>query len=195
MEVVRIGDHKMKITLNSEELVEHGLDTGEEYRDTAVIRRNVWSVIEKASKKSGISIKGEKLLIQFYPTKGGSLEIFVTKLGILTEASARLVCSSDRITLLSKRRSTYKIENKDDLISLLYAAKKCKEAEVLISSIYVSPYGDYYIVIDELGCGTTPELIALSDFATHLPEGLEGYVSEHFIRLCDKIPLSDFSIP
>ena len=102
MEVLLIGEAKMKIVLTSEEAKGYRLDLSDPAKDTQRSRRALWSVLDDARKSVSFDPSGDKVLVQLYPMKSGGCEIFVTKLGILSEASARLVSDSDRVTLLSK---------------------------------------------------------------------------------------------
>ncbi len=181
MEAIRIGEHKMKLTLNSEETEKYGLCAVEECRDTAIVRRNIWNILDDAKKRSGFDPTGDKMLIQFYPMGDRGCEIFVTRLGILSDASARLVSVSDRITLISKRRVCYALAAEQALRQTARAIEACSGGVLPVSDLYCSENGSLYLVVEELGRGDgNPEFSPILEFARRLPVGAEAFVSEHF---------------
>ena len=181
MEVVRIGEHKMKIVLDKSECAKYGVCINEEYKDTATVRRSLWALLEEAKKHSGLDASGDKLLIQFYPIKGRGCEIFVTRLGILTESSRGLVTSSERVTVISRTRACYAILEADSFEKLKEAVAIITENAPPNADLYRSDSGELYIAVDELGRGDgTPELSPLSEFAHRLPRDFEKYAEEHF---------------
>ena len=99
MEFLLIGESKIKIVLTRSEADEMNLVGGD--ISDADNRRVFWRLIGMAKERVGFDPAGDKLLIQLYPMKEG-VELFVTKLGILPDASARLVARSDKISLLSE---------------------------------------------------------------------------------------------
>ena len=90
MEFLLIGESKIKIVLNRKEAERYHLDTSTPDVSGPGARRIFWSILEEAKREVGFDPAGDKVLIQLYPLKGGGCEIFVTKLGILSESSARL---------------------------------------------------------------------------------------------------------
>lgn len=185
MEAIRIGEHKLKLSLSAEESRKYGISETAECKDTATVRKNVWQILEAAKGISGFEPSGEKLLIQFYPMKNRGCEIFVTKLGVLSEAGARLVSSSERIAIIEKRKAAYALLGKEverALADLLNS--QCKNAEK--SAAYRSEKGDTFIVTEELSRESPePELLGILEFATRLPESAVNYIEEHF----EKIPI------
>ena len=124
MEAVRIGEHKLKLSLSVAEAEKYGISGGSDCKDTSIVRRNVWQALDEAKAISGFDPSGDKLLIQFYKLPSGGLEIFVTKLGVLSEASARLVSASKRITLIEKRKTAYLLlKETDEMQSLVNSPK------------------------------------------------------------------------
>lgn len=183
MEVIRIGEHKMKIKVNSEEAERYSL-YGEECKDGAIVRKNLWALLAEAKKHSGLDPEGDKLLIQFYPTNDGGCEIFVTRLGVLSEASARLVCTSERVTVLEKKRACYAFDSPDAIISLKAAIIKLQKCLLNYADVYRSPEGTLFLILDEYGkddgADGIPEIF---EFARQMPSAAADYVEEHFAKV------------
>lgn len=190
MEFLLIGESKIKIVLNKEESVEYNLGNGE--ISGADSRRSFWTLINIARERCGFDPAGDKLLIQFYPMKDGT-EIFVTKLGILPDSSARLVSRSDKISLLSKKRSIYAFDSLDDLILAAHAVEKIARGIDIESDVYLSN-DKYFLSIEEYGKGgETVEFPCILEFATPITAELSAYIIEHSTCLTEGDGIERFS--
>lgn len=179
MEAVRIGDHKLKLSLSAEESRKYGIDGSADCRDTASVRKNVWQVLDAAKGITGFEPSGDKLLVQFYPMREGGCEIFVTKLGVLSESSARLVSSSGRISIISRRRSAYALLPNVNSKMPWQLIKRAVEQN-LKADIYLSDNGGIFIVCEELSNDSPePELVSILEYAVRLPSSSVGYITEH----------------
>ena len=155
MEFLLIGESKIKIVLNREEAERYKLDAAVPDISGPGARRSFWRILDMAKAEVGFDPAGDKILIQLYPLKSGGCEIFVTKLGILSEASARLVSRSDRIAMLSRKLSLYSFDSLDDIISAARAVKKQSQDMKLISDVYTEK-DKYFLAIEEYGKGGEP---------------------------------------
>jgi negative regulator of genetic competence, sporulation and motility len=116
MEVLKISDSKVKIMLSYADITKFRLQDGELNYDDPKTRRKIFDILDCVKKHHGFDYEGDKLLIQFYPSKDGGAELFVTKLGILSPESAKVISKSDKITLLNAKRSIYVFESFVDLL-------------------------------------------------------------------------------
>ena len=185
MEFLLIGESKIKIVLSSEEAKDQGLDTTSADVSGPVARRIFWRILDMAKSEVGFDPKGDKVLIQLYPLASGGCELFVTKLGILSESSARLVSKSDRIAMLSKSRSLYSFDDLNDIIGASRAVKSITGELSPKSDVYVD--GEkYYLSIEEYGKGGEPvEFPCILEFGMGLTAELSSYIYEHADRLTD----------
>ena len=160
---------------------------------TASQRRAFWRVLEMAKSEVGFDPAGDKVLIQFYPTRPDGCEVFVTKLGILSGSSARLVSRSDKVAMLSKKQSLYLFECLEDLISA--AISVSRRADTLPSAdVYLSPDGKYFLSLDEYTKGGEPvEFPCILEFAKELTADFCVYVKEHYTRLAEGDGIEKFS--
>ena len=185
MEFLLIGESKIKIVLNGEEAEKYMLDTTSPDIGGPGARRAFWKILDMAKREVGFDPAGDKVLIQLYPIKSGGCEMFVTKLGILPESSARLVSKSNRIAMLSKRKSLYTFECLEDLLRTAKAVKAVSKGVFPSSDVYVAD-DRYYLSIEEYGKGGEPvEFPCILEFGVGLTADISTYISEHATRLTD----------
>lgn len=172
MDFLLVSETKLKIMLNSEEMRKYKLDSSElDYADPE-IRGSFWRILDIANEKCGFNAKGEKLLIQFYPSKTGG-EIFITKLGALSKSAERSISGSGRVAMLTSETKIYKF---DSLTSLVAAVHTSIELLPENTKAYVSESGEYYLIFEERN---TKGIGILSEYAREVPKNLEFYIEEH----------------
>jgi len=182
LEFLLVGESKLKIIMTAEEMVRHKLSPDQD-AGTASQRRAFWQVLELAKREVGFDPAGDKVLIQFYPTKPGGCEVFVTKLGILSGTSARIVSKSDRVSMLSRRKSFYIFDTAEDIISAAKAIKRLSD-EPPESDVYVSDKGKFYLALDEYAKGgELAEFPCVLEYGRILAPDFGVYVEEH----CEKV--------
>ena len=181
VEFLPVGDSKLKIVMNEAELKSYKLDSASAPdMDDAATRRSFWQVLELARVEVGFEPSDDKVLIQFYPTKGGGSEIFVTKLGLLPDRSAKTVSRSEKITLLSHRRSYYAFDDLSAIVGASRAIHRMAGNSSPKSDAYIDVSGSFYLVIDEYGKGGEhTEYPMIVEFGKNLTAELSAYISEH----------------
>ena len=193
MEFLLIGESKIKIVLSRAEAESYGLSGVSADAGSHGARRAFWRVLDRARAEVGFDPAGDKVLIQLYPTADSGCEIFVTKLGILSESSARLVSKSDRIAMLSKKRSIYAFDTLDDIIAAAVAVKAQVGTLSPVSDVYTDGTR-YYLSVEEYGKGGEPvEFPCILEFAAQVTAELSSYISEHADRLTDGDGIERFS--
>lgn len=193
MDFLLIGESKIKIVLNKSEAEEYNLHGQGADISSHIARRSFWSILDMARSQVGFDPAGDKVLIQLYPIKDGGCEIFVTKLGILSDSSARLVSRSDRVTLLSRKRGIYAFDSVDDITSASLAVCHASGGSSPHSDVY-SDGIKYYLVIEEYGKGGEPvEYPCILEYAVALTADAFVYIAEHAKRLTDGDGIERFS--
>lgn len=193
MEFLLIGESKLKIVISEEEMKKYNLNVISETTGGRSFRRSFWRVLDMAKEEVGFDPSGDKVLIQFYPVKSGGCEVFVTKLGILPEASARLVSKSDRIAMLSRRRGFYSFDSLADLVAAARAIKRVAGDKSPTADAYFCA-DKYYLSIEEYGKGGEPiEFPSVLEFAKLLTADFGLYISEQGDSLCDGDAIEKFS--
>ena len=179
MEFLLISESKLKIILSESDLREYKIDTPSQDYETPTCRRAIWSILDKAKKEVGFDPTGDKVLLQFYPTKTKECEVFVTKLGVLSCASAKIVSKSDRITMLSREKKLYVFDSAE---ALSLAARAIRRAIGFYprSDVYRG-YGEkYFLSVVEYGkSGETAEFPQILEFGKGLSADFYAYLSEH----------------
>ena len=184
MEVLKISDSKVKIMLSYNDVTRFRLQDGELNYDDPKTRRKIFDILDCVKKHYGFDYEGDKLLIQFYPSKDGGAELFVTKLGILPPESAKAISKSSKIALLNAKRSIYLFESFGDL---LCAAKAVRHTnEIKDSELFISENGSYYLGIYERGeikGNIITDFAPLLEFGTPVSREKHTYILEHSERL------------
>lgn len=192
MEFLLIGESKLKIVVNEEEMKIYKLDSCQE-GGGATVRRAFWRILDIAKAEVGFDPAGDKVLIQFYPIKSGGCEIFVTKLGILPEQSARLVARSSKISLLSRNMRFYVFSSLSDLV-LAARAVKGRATDLSVNSDVYYDGNSYYLAVEECEKGGEPvEFPCILEFGEGLTADFGMYISEHADRLTSGDAIDKFS--
>ena len=182
--------------MNDDELQSYGISECESGMDNPDVRRAFWRVLELAGKEVGFDPTDDKVLVQFYPIKKGGGEIFVTKLGLLSDTSARAVASSDRVSILSHRKTLYRFESVDDVVRAAAAVSR-RDRPSPPTDVYLDSHGKYYMLIDEYAKGgETTEYPVLLEFGKRLTAELSSYICEHALCLAvgDGVELMSCSV-
>lgn len=177
MEFLVINDSKLKIMLTGKEVMRYGIDAeGSDYRNPEV-RRIFWKILDRAKEECGFQVKGEKLIIQYYPSKSGA-EIFVTKLGKVSLGAERTLSSADSITMLSSRNMIYRFENEEALrrVSQEIVRRSAEEK----GDVYLSDDGYYYLFFeDRCDLSNLSPFSLISEFGEEIPQNMDNYIKEH----------------
>lgn len=156
-----------------------------DYSDREV-RTKVWRILDRVKESHGFTHEGEKLLIQFYPSRDGGAELFVTKLARLPRGGERAMSKTESVTMLDLRPRIYKFERLDELIR---AARIIKDRDSIgRSELFFSEGDGYYLNVAERGAsrfGHICEFAILSEFATAIPKERYPYITEHYKKLAD----------
>ena len=134
MEIIRIGENKLKLILTDEDLARHHLRLeGLDYDNTET-RRVLWQILDEAKQITGFDAAAERTLVQAYPGRKSGCEIYVTRL-------------SSREPILRGRHSVYRFE---DILSLAAVARELLRGERRYeSALYRDECGAYYLVLKE----------------------------------------------
>jgi len=179
LEFLLISDSKLKIVMNEEDIKKYKIDTVTSDCTNPLCRRAVWSVLDVAKERVGFDPSGDKVLVQFYPTKGGC-EVFVTKLGILSGSSARIVSRSDRVAMLSRERLLYSFDSLSALCSATRAVKSACKENIPSADVYLCGREKYFLHIEEYGKGgESSEFPSILEFGRSLSADFFVYVLEH----------------
>jgi len=185
MDFLVVSDSKLKIMMSREDMKKYGIDGDNIDYDNPKTRRSFWKILDAARESCGFEASGDKVLIQFYPSKDGS-EIFVTKLGLISAGAERTIAKSSKVAMLSTRRAVYKFST----LSSLTAATRiidCGECERPPRAFF-DENGFYYIVAEErMGSDRFSEISAICEYGHEIPSSLASYIIEHGCEIDFKV--------
>ena len=177
MDFLVVSDSKLKIMMSREDMKKYEIDGDNIDYDNPKIRRSFWRILDVAKDACGFEVSGDKVLIQFYPSKDGS-EIFVTKLGLISIGAERTIAKSSKVAMLSVRRNVYKFSSFSSLVSAsrIIRSDECERTP----RAYYDEQDSYYIIAEErVGAERAGEISPILEFGLELPSNLAPYISEH----------------
>ena len=171
MEIIRIGENKLKLILTDEDLKKHRLSFESLDYDNTETRRILWQILDEAKQKTGFDAASEKTLVQAYPGRKSGCEIYVTRL-----------CA--RSPSLRGRHSVYCFADPAGLFSVCRALAHSEHKYE--SALYKDEKDYYYLCIKEPLAGSiqkedllTP-LSFIEEYAKRVKEGVFfAYIKEH----------------
>ena len=194
MDILKISNTKIKIMLTDEDVKKYSLDIDEVDYNDAKTRGKVWKILDYIRKTNGFNFDGGKLLIQFYPSRDGGAELFVTKLAGLSRENERFMAKAENVTMLDSKRTMYNFSCLSDLIQaskIINGSKSIKDSE-----LFYSDSDGYYLEITEQGTsrlGQICEFAILLEFASKTPEEKIPYITEHCNKLTDGAAVEQLS--
>ena len=159
MEMLMIGEEKLKITLSAEDLEEFGLCPDElDYGNTDT-KRMFWDLLGRAKHTLGFDTDGHRVLVQLYTCRKGGCEIFVTRLGEVCRSCGDDCEASDNPVLHYK--PSHKIPDGTDLKVGAFCFERiewlidaCRRLADIgydgNSEAYISDDGRYFLFLDGL---------------------------------------------
>lgn len=106
MEYIMITKSKLKVICEREELLPFGVSAN--HLDCALpeARRFLDSVLERAKRDFGFDTEKYRILAQLYPSRDGGCEIFISRLGLISQSDAVRQEESDENSMdLAKEKS------------------------------------------------------------------------------------------
>ena len=196
MELIRINDNKLKIMLTSLDMKNYALDARTLSCGTEETRRAFRSILHDAGVGGGFEEGKDKIYVQYYPSREGGCEMFVTKLAL--PKSSTEATDTDTAKALSlaecKDNHTAALAYRYDTLSLLLLA--CHHAHKAlppahrkaISAAYRDDCGRFYLTVTlttEEGNAPHRLSLLLGEFGTVCAaDTLPAYIAEHATPLC-----------
>lgn len=190
LELLRISETKMKITLDRADMEKYRVDAGAIDYGKRETRKAFWGILDEVKLRTGFDVSGGKALIQCYPSRDGGCELFVTKLGAFPEVTERAISRSGNAAMLSAGRCVYLFGKFSDLLFAVRAVNG--EGGNPPSDLYAGEDGGYYLVLEERDPaveGGISRSARLSEYGKRLfPKNEKSaliYLGEHARRLTD----------
>ena len=184
MDVLKISESMVKIMLSKSDVKRFKLDIQSVDYNDITTRNKVWEILDYVKKEHSFNHEGEKLLIQFYPSRDGGAELFVTKLEKLSKKNEKAISSSKDVTLFDTKRMIYFFNCFDDLIKASKVITRSKS--IKNSELFYDGDGSYFLEITERGKthnGTITDFAILLEYSQSVPKELYPYICEHCSKL------------
>lgn len=206
MELIRISDSKLKITLTSDDMTQYELDCDTMDYDNTETRKAFWNILDHAKHMTGFDAAGDRVFVQLYPSKKGGCEMYVTKLGMI--CAEKREGERTRTSLPHRpqeatpdtalypvprgggerdRMGAYRFEKMGDL--LLVCRQLATQGYAAHSSAYRDEKDRYYLLLRErANAFGVPggEFTFIAEFGTpQNAEVIRLYISEHGSPICE----------
>ncbi len=204
MELIRINDNKLKIMLTSHDMKNYALDAQTLSCGTEETRRAFRSILHDAGVGSGFEEGKDKIYVQYYPSREGGCEMFVTKLALVgndTPKSHSETAAKPSAALIANVKEQAAppsvLAYRFGTLPLLLHA--CRHVGKVIaptrnkstSAAYRDDCGKFYLTLDpaSLSYRSDDEYTTLThllgEFGTACPgRDLRSYIAEHATPLC-----------
>ena len=176
MELMRIGERKLKVMLSDEDMEHYRLDKENLDYDTTETRSAFWQILDEAKHKTGFDAGGGKLFVQIYPSRGGGCEMYVT----LAEGEK---AAHRQRSLVRGYESVYRFETLELLLEV--CRKLCELGYRDESSVFAAD-GAYYLIIREklessiMSPKALGEFSFIEEYGTRLSGGVRlAHLREH----------------
>ena len=186
MDVLKISNTKIKIMMTPEDVKTFGLNASDtDYNDKST-KTKVWHILEYLKSTHDFEHGKDKLLIQFYPSKDGGAELFITKLVGLSKTKERALSVAENLTVMNSRKRIYNFKNLSELIraAKIINGKSC----VKESDLFFSENDGYFLGITEEGTSrldVISELAVMLEFSDRIANEKSAYIAEHFKKITD----------
>ncbi|MBE6686252.1 MAG: adaptor protein MecA [Ruminococcaceae bacterium] len=176
MELIIIGDSKLKIMLSDKDMEKYSLNIDSVDYDKTETRRAFWSILDDVKHRTGFDAANSKISVQLFKGKGGGCEMFVTKLNTDKSASAFL-------EIRENAHSAVNIYVFCSINSLLKVLSVLKHKNYIGRSSVYHKDNDYYLILDTVN-GT--------EFINEYAERRENksYIY-HILEYCDVLCINN----
>ena len=203
MEFILINENKIKVMLSEEDLDEFEIDAEEMDYSNTETKRMFWDILSRAKHSTGFDTDGQRVLVQLYPSRKGGCEMFVTKIGLLSDsfgqneaddtnnphiADRMTVRSHGKRNLLSKKEVfAYSFDSIGDVLRVCRRLADIGYSEE--SSLYIDENEKIYLFL----CGieknyypTVDDHSFICEFGRRINrETTQLYLAEHGRRICN----------
>lgn len=185
MELLRINDRKLKVTLSSEDMTAYSLTCEKIDYDNTETRRAFWCILDEAKHKTGFDAASDKVYVQIFPSRGGGCEMYVTKMTDSPEVPLPVTLKKEPLFF---EKALFRFEKIEDMLSACACLIEC--GFTAPSTAYAASDGYYLSVGQEEAPpfherrrgATAADLVA--EFGLRMDASAEGWLTEHAECIC-----------
>lgn len=171
MEILRIGKHSVKITLDSCEATEYNIFDSENYT-------SIFELLNKVKEKIDFSYEDRKIFTEIYPSKKGGCDIFISC--VLAEEGSTVGAEKCVNQEQKKNRKNYYIFDVDSFESLVTLCYRLHEINYRgKSNIYYDVEKEHYFITLENTSTKDLKYAFLLEYAKQIKFCTFEYVKEH----------------
>lgn len=180
MEIIKIGNDSMKISLCNNEAYEYGIAPYQREEDA---QRGFARLLVKTKEKLNFKPKEEKIVGEIFCGRDGGCEIFVSRV----EAQDKVYKEKIPQDVVKKPRPLTSVYSFDDIEKLLIVVRRLNDIKYGgESSVYYNEQkGKYYIILEDVSIKEL-KYAFLAEYAKSLKSNLSYYIKEHYTSICKK---------
>lgn len=183
MELIRISQHKLKIMLTESDMQIYEIP--EWYNDEEVdLREALRAVLKEAGRQTGLDFSGGKYSVQFFPSRSGGGEMFVTRFDDPTESLPAQKELTDTVSLTSspprwEYAEAFRFERLEDLLAVCRQLRAFGFAHR--SAAFRDEKNHYYLFTEAPGVHRP----MINEYGRSASAGAIGlYIAEHGKEIC-----------
>ena len=199
MELIRISDRKLKIMLTPTDMCHFELSNGDFGEDSQKMRRAFRNLLKEVKRQIDFDADGERLSIQYFPSREGGCEMFLTHLQPLicaNEAKENLPVARfendlspfSKYNTMFHHNRAYRFDGIDDLLSVCRRLVGC--GYIGESSAYTDEQKRYFLILSITTASpfSTPEELQfiLEYGILQSAAEIRLYIREHGSVICEK---------
>lgn len=198
MEWIRIGSHKLKITLSAEDAARYALNCQEEGCADTVTGSRLRKILTDVEQETGFEANDDRIYIQMYPSKTGGCELFVTRMGLAVsvdpkDGSPLPQDAAEKPPLPKKRTCALRFTELEPLLSLCRRMAKDYTGE---SCIRQDDSGHWWLLLTKRNAEKSAR--ELFRFAREYGQWEDAdraqiFLSEHGKTICDSNAVQTFA--
>ena len=194
MELIRISDRKLKIMLTPADMIQFEFNTERLGEDSEQMRRSFRLLMREVRRKIGFDMDDRKISVQYFPSREGGCEMFVSSLPGNAEKKDHAPANSKSALPVraAQRQAGFRRDGAyrfDSLERLLRVCKRLRSVGYIgESAAFRDEKNRYYLLLNTLSASpfSAPEELA---FLTEYGESgnapmLKIYLREHASLLC-----------
>lgn len=148
MELIKVNSVKLKIILTPSDMTELGITENQLDYSSASSKKAFWDILDRAKSLVSFDTKGDRLYVQFYPSKDGGGEMYVTRKAHILPQD-RQEKSTYRRKYFAKRKGEGYIVSFEDTENIIALCARLKNTGFDGSSTLYFHDGVYYLKLTE----------------------------------------------
>ncbi len=177
MEIMKITDTSIKITLCQKEAMEYELTENLEL-DNKEMKKAFSKLLLKAKKEVGFNFAGENVVAEIFCAKDGGFEIFVSYL----KSEEKMYKEKSDIKIKAPRQ-VFLVDNLESLVVIISRLKSISY-DGLSALYYDANCKKYYIILEDVSKKDL-KYAFLNEYSKFIRSNQTDYLLDHFECICE----------